>query len=544
MVPPLNISDTSSTVRHAASGVAVGLLTAAFLLRGLFLAIALPYGDPLDERYHFAYADFIAETGRLPREHEGSVPFELARGVTELPRSTATGGRRIDWGEWRVLPPAEKEARRRSALSYHAEDRGRYAGPNYETQQAPLVYEVGAGVLRMMSGASVSVRLLALRLLSVVVASIAVPFAFLFFRELFPASAALAATAAFVAYPGSGTFTGRYTNDAFAFPLGAALAVLLGFSSTGDMTRRRGVLLAAVLAAGLWTKLYFLPLLAAAPLAALFSPRQRRGRTFRLAIAVVAIAGALILPWLARQRAETGDWLGLNETKAARRAGRSVGSIAATIPEAASLRVAGNFTRSHIFPGTWAMTGAPRVPAAIALAGIAAIVVGAVVGRRRRATAGAPRRWAGGGIALAIFFAAQVAHEAGLAVAFGWKIGAAAGWYALILLPVAIALPAVSQRAPSMAWLAATGCFLAAEAILMFGALPAAYAGVARLGARSPWSTYAGLLFSPGEALRTYASVSLVAAPSALLGVLAALWIAMLLAALAVASRVAAHERA
>ncbi len=41
----------------------VRLLTAAFLLRGVFFALALPYGDPLDEPFHLGYASFVAPAG-------------------------------------------------------------------------------------------------------------------------------------------------------------------------------------------------------------------------------------------------------------------------------------------------------------------------------------------------------------------------------------------------------------------------------------------------------------------------------------------------
>ena len=45
---------------------AVWLLCAAFGLRGFFLNLALPYGDPLDEIFHFGYAVFFETTGHPP----------------------------------------------------------------------------------------------------------------------------------------------------------------------------------------------------------------------------------------------------------------------------------------------------------------------------------------------------------------------------------------------------------------------------------------------------------------------------------------------
>jgi hypothetical protein len=139
-----------------------------------------------------------------------------------------------------------------------------------------------------------------------------------------------------------------------------------------------------------------------------------------------------------------------------------------------------------------------------------------------------------------LFLAAQVIHAATLAAAFRWRIEATEGWYSLILLPVVIAVPAVFAGTPgSRAWIAAAGLFLLADLTCTFGVLPAAYAGVARLGARSPFSSYAGFLFSPAAALDSYARVGLLGWPPLALGALAAAWLAALAAAFIVAIRIA-----
>jgi len=298
----------------------VVLLTAAFLVRGLFLVAALPIGDPLDESYHYAYADFFSTAHRPPSEREDSMPVELERVVSLLPRSTRVGGARVTWGQWSSLPSGERERRRREALSYRPEARGRYAGPNYETQQPPLAYAVGAAILRVLPRASLRARLMTLRAFAVVVAAFAAPLAFLLFRRLFALPAAAAATLAFVAYPGPATFTGRFTNDALGFPIAIGLLVLLIRAADGKLSRGQTLLLAAVLGIGAWTKLSFLPLCAAPVLAALVAPRGLRRTAIRRAAVASFVGLVAVAPWLLRQRVDSGDWLGMTASKAMGRA--------------------------------------------------------------------------------------------------------------------------------------------------------------------------------------------------------------------------------
>ena len=61
------------------SRVVVLLLTSAFLMRGVFLALVLPYGDPLDEPFHYGYAPYLATTGRIPSAGVASMPADALR---------------------------------------------------------------------------------------------------------------------------------------------------------------------------------------------------------------------------------------------------------------------------------------------------------------------------------------------------------------------------------------------------------------------------------------------------------------------------------
>src|SRR5258706_3646882 len=280
-----------------ASAIVVLFPTAAFLCRGVFLALALPGGDPLDETFHFAYAHFLAETGRVPSPREPSIAVEFLRVSRLLPASTRTSARRISWKEYSDAPEETRRELRRRAYEHRPAERRVWLDPNYETQQPPLFYLLASAGLKLLPDARFSTRLLVLRLFATGVAAAAVPLVFLFFRYLLSRDAALAATAAFVAFPGIGSFVGRFTNDALALPIAAALLILFAEAARGRLSRRKTAGLGALLAAGCWTKLYFLLFLPVAPPAVLALRRGRRSGAWRPALLASGSAFLLFIPW-------------------------------------------------------------------------------------------------------------------------------------------------------------------------------------------------------------------------------------------------------
>lgn len=83
-------------------------------------------------------------------------------------------------------------------------------------------------------------------------------------------------------------------------------------------------------------------------------------------------------------------------------------------------------------------------------------------------------------------------------------------------------------------------CFVVGDLVCDFGVLPAAYSGIARMGAGSPWTSYAPMVFSPAAALGSYARVGLLGWPAPVLALLAAAWISALAAAFVLTRRAAA----
>jgi hypothetical protein len=523
----------------------VAFLAVSFALRGVFLNLALPFGDPLDEPFHYGYAAYVEAAGRPPRAAEFSMPAEVMYALGLLPRSAALPGAHISWKEFAAMGAQEQAERCREAFHFDDGRRRAFVAPNYEAQQPPLAYIPAAAVLRGCGIATLDRRLLALRLLATFFAALTVPLAHAFFRRLLPRSGALAATTAFVAFPGVGLFVGRFTNDALALPIVAAILVLFADLARGQFPRRRAVLLAVLLAAGCWTKLYVLLLLPAAPVVALFAPRNRRVAVFRRAVTSCTAALPLVIPWLTRQHIDTGDWLGLTPSKQAVNVGVDLLSRVHALPDLFHLRFAIVFGRTFLWPGTWSAMGAPAVVAVVLVSVLLLLALrpmGSGIGRshlRRRVFTGVAvvlPFFAVGHVAYASTYAAVARHR-GLPPSAGPD-----GWFFLILLPVILVLGcARGGRVSSQLLLTAAGIFLAAETVIVLGVLPAVYAGwIEPNGSNAPFFQYVQILGHPELALSTFTRLGLTRTPQA---VLACLLAGSLLALLAAAVLSILHPR-
>ena len=402
---------------RARDRTALRLLVAAFALRALFLDLALPFGDPLDEHFHFAYASFIAQEHRLPDLHEMSVATEFWRPILLLPISSPFAIRKTTWKEFAALSRGERAERRREAYEHVAGERRIYMSPNYEIQQPPLFYLVSSLPLLLLPAAPFDVRFLVGRFFASALAACAVPLAFRFFRVLFARREALLATLVLVACPGLGSFLGRFTNDALAVPIVFAILTLLMRCAQGHLTGGRAALLGLLLAAGLWTKLYVLILCPVAPLLALFAPSRTRARTLGLALAAVAASFLAFLPWMLHERASTGDWLGLAETRLAHELGLGLRDSIGALPSLLRPVLLSGFMKTFLYPGTWSEIGAASVAAGVIGLGFIVLLIAPVLGTR---SSFSPRRRRLG-IAMScvvlFFLAGQVGHAATFAAA-------------------------------------------------------------------------------------------------------------------------------
>ena len=493
---------------------AVAVAAAAFALRLLFLNVALPCADPHDENFHYAYAAFLAETGRIPKARELSVALEALRPFwfrRSAPVVAASWDRTAVPGLLGLDPAARRT----------------FVAPNYQSQHPPLFYLPASGLLRVTPHASLSSRLFLLRMFATLCAVTAVPAAYRFFRHLLPRPSAILASAAFVTFPGVASLVGRFTNDALALPLAAMLLVLLVDLARGRLRPSGVAVLIAVLAAGCWTKLSFLPLLAAPILAAALAPETLRTSMLRRAVLASVLSAALFVPWLARQRADTGDWLGLTPSKTAASMHLGFRHRVAALPAVLRPRYWIVFGRTFLWAGTGTAQGAPAGTAVVLAAGLLALwlspatAAGAVSPRTRRGALAAAAT-------VALFVAAEILYSntfTAVALARGQPREAyGLGWYAAILTPAILLLGCVFGRpVPRGALATFVLVSLAATWVIDLGVLPAVYSG--RLGfnaANASFATYLRGLASPVLAMRTYSAAGLIALPA---GLLALCWL-------------------
>ena len=510
-------------------------LFAAFLLRGIFLNLALPYGDPLDEIFHFGYAVFLETTGHPPAASEISMPEELLRPLRFLPRSTSFPGPKVSWSEASRWTSGERERLWREAFPLRSSKRPVFVTTNYESQQPPLFYLGAALLLRALKEIPLETRLLILRLAATLVAALTVPIAHAFFRRFLPRQGALLATAAWAAFPGVGSFVGRFSNDALALPIVAALLLLFAETAAGRLSWKGAALLAALLAVGCWTKLYVLLLVPTAPLAGLLAPAHRRRVVLLRALAACAVALLLLSPWMLRQRVDTGDWLGLAASKQAPSLGVSLLDRVQSLGSLFTLRFWIVFGRTFLWPGTWSAMGAPA-SLAVLLAVAVTLVFLCPILRRARPSSSRGRMARGPAAAVVLFVAGQILYAGTYAAVARVRNHAPSagpdGWYLLALFPASLTLGCVTGgRIRGSILLTVVSIFFLCEWALTLGVLPAVYAGwTSANGANAPIGAWASMLGSPLLALGTYAHVGLARAP---LFFLAAILAAQLLALVA-----------
>jgi hypothetical protein len=271
------------------------LIWSLFLVRGSFYAAVVPLWEGLDEFAHFAYVHHLAEFGILPRPDE-KVSEEVSTSLQLVPLPWALR----DWPEpaathdkyWK-LPEAER-SRRESALGALAAESQARPGTDYlyEGKQPPLYYLLCAPVLKLIGGESLATRVFLLRLLTLLITSLVIPFTFAVAMRVFGDSvpALLAATLVAV-MPILSMTASRIGNDGLAIALFSVLAWALLRTHPWDW--RGCLLIGTVLGAGLLTKAYFvacIPVLVGAGVLAIWRATPQK----RTRVAVMISASALL----------------------------------------------------------------------------------------------------------------------------------------------------------------------------------------------------------------------------------------------------------
>lgn len=335
-----------------------------FSARALFYCGTIPVWEGYDEYAHFALVQYVAiHHGRFPLD---ATPPAISRAVAESRRLTpapwlirdANSGI-LSYEDYFSLPTSEQTARRRRLEELPVEWARQESFPReslYEAQQPPLYYWILAPFYGLFERLSLPAMVWLLRSLTILIASLAVPFGFLAARQVFRGQDAMALGVAIVvaSFPELFIVIAHVSNEGLSVATGSlfvllALRILEQTPSVG-----RGVWLGVALGAALLSKAYFLALL---PLAATvlcyawFRNVERRSLAVWQALAALATAFALSAWWYVHNFVGTGSLTGQFEDAQAI-ANHDV-SLVRALFEIHWAKLFDFIATSHIWLGTW-----------------------------------------------------------------------------------------------------------------------------------------------------------------------------------------------
>jgi hypothetical protein len=242
----------------------------------IWTAVVPPFQVP-DEISHFAYAQYLAETGKLPPQQATLQysPEEYAALNSLFFFDT------IGRPQMRGIFTSAEDRALRDALAQHPSPVGT-GGSTSITNQPPLYYALEAIPYWLSPSHNILARLELMRLFSALLAACTVLLVFLFLRELLPRVPwAWTVGALAVAFQPTFCFIAAgVQGDNLLFLASAATFLMLLRAWRHGLSMRRGVLIGLALVAGVLGKLTFLAFLPGVALAlALLGWREvRRGR--------------------------------------------------------------------------------------------------------------------------------------------------------------------------------------------------------------------------------------------------------------------------
>ena len=380
-------------------------LWVAFVMRGLWYSLAMPVWEGYDEPYHFAYLQQLAAGKGLP-VGAAVVSLEVQHSLHLLPLAWELHLQHlppplITYDSFWRLPATDRElfilCVGRLSPGEGNEPATEWI-PNYEFQQMPLYYWLFWIPMRLMGRASLLTRVIALRILSVLLASAAVPLAYKVVRQVLGEEGkALGATALLVLLPELMVDLARVGNESLALVL-MTIALVYALKTVEQPERWSAwIALGLALGLGLLTKAYFLVTLPALVLIALYLiwtslsthgwKRQTIGVTLRSCAAVgiiLAVAGR----WYWHVHLVTGSWSGQIDDVAVHSV--SFAQKLAAIPQVNWKSGAISVLLSHIWFGGWSFLRLPLAWYLLTAVPIAVAVAGVVVGWMRERAAPKP----------------------------------------------------------------------------------------------------------------------------------------------------------
>ena len=440
----------------------VVLIALCFFARAAFYAVAYPVWEGYDEWSHYAVVERIAlgHEALVPRDQP--VSPRVAQSLRLAPLAWQLRGAPppslVHDAFWR-LPADEREARERAFVALPA--RSGSGNPEepfraYEALQPPLYYWLMAPLLALMSGATLGVSVITLRLAGCVLAALTIPLVYKLARTaLGPVHVSLGCAAIVALMPEFAIDVARVGNESLAVPLFTAVTWLGVQGYKSGFNLRRSIAIGVLVGCGLLTKAYFLSLLPA--LAVLFYLARRRSpvtplAAFFRAAGAFLVAGAIAGWWYAHNVQTTGTASGLLEAV-------TVSSLAAG--EFWSRAVHANYRAaidaiflSHVWFGGWSALTIRSWMYHLFYWVIALAAIGAMR-RQARGLAGAAVIYFAFWTAL-LYYTALLFVSNGVSTCMGWYLYAAAG------AEVALCCGGLRGLLPprGAAWIPASGTFL------------------------------------------------------------------------------------
>jgi hypothetical protein len=282
--PALRLRAALGRVPTAAWGCAC----VAFLSAASWSIVTPPF-QVVDEPSHFAYAQVLAETGRLPTSGESRYSEAELAVLEDLHHLEV----RFNPAVGAISSPSQ-QGRLEEALAQHL-SRGGEGDAGVASTEPPLYYALQTIPYRLASGGNLLDQLALMRLLSALLAGVTGLFAFLFLRETLPAIpwAWTVGGLGVALFPLLGFMSGAVNPESMLSAVAAVLFYCLARAFRRGLTPRLAVAIGTVTAVGFLTKLNFIGLAPGIALALIFLARRAARTSGRSAYRSLAIAVAI-----------------------------------------------------------------------------------------------------------------------------------------------------------------------------------------------------------------------------------------------------------
>jgi hypothetical protein len=339
------------------------LLWLTFLIRALFYVSIIPLWEGFDEHAHFAYVQHIAEHVDLPLHGRDFISKEVFSSLRAVPLPWEPKGFGLGFTHdeyWRLRESDRLKLRnqvKQIAFEWRKEpitEGHGYSHINlYEAQQGPLYYMLSAIPYRLFYSRDIVDRVFAIRLFSILIASLLVPLSFFIAKSVFTSETiALAITALIIFMPGLMADVCRVGNDCLAIALFSGLLALC--IRDANLNYKRSIIIGIILGAGLLTKSYFFTAIPAIFIVLFYSAFKTRCgvRKFLSHLVLTFLgAGVISLWWYLRNYRMLRSFTGIQQNVALK--DLSIPETIKYIPKVEWRKAFDGAFVSHIWFGNW-----------------------------------------------------------------------------------------------------------------------------------------------------------------------------------------------